>query len=68
MVSYIFICLYLLGLGFLIGCYFETRTGIYSGDDTPFEQCLTAIFSPIIALVWLFYWTINEFFGFDKEK
>lgn len=62
----ILISLYALGLGFLLGEYYadcEEQYDRYCG--ILYEKCLKVIFSPFMAIVYIFVWIKRVFFGFN---
>lgn len=62
---WILILLYTLGLGFFIGEYFADNTPkwVRVVSSTPFEKILVFLFGPVLAVVWLYFWIKQEFFG-----
>ena len=62
---WILILLYTLGLGFFIGEYFADNIPkwVRAESSTPFEKILFFICGPIFAVVWLYVWIKQEFFG-----
>lgn len=63
---WILISLYALGLGFLLGIYYSNNTESYEREDvSPFGKILCFLFSPLIAIVWLFTWIKRVFFGLE---
>ena len=66
---WILISLYALGLGFLLGIYYADSTESFERreDVSPFEKVLCFLFSPFIAIVWLFTWIKRVFFGLDND-
>ena len=65
---WILISFYALGLGFLLGVYYSNNTESYEREDaSPFEKILCFLFSPFIAIVWLFTWIKRVFFGLDND-
>ena len=65
---WILISLYALGLGFLLGVYYADSTESFEREDvSPFEKILCFLFSPFIAIVWLFTWIKRVFFGLDND-
>ena len=65
---WILISLYALGLGFLLGIYYSNNAEPYEREGaSPFEKILCFLFSPFIAIVWLFTWIKRVFFGLDND-
>ena len=65
---WILISLYALGLGFLLGIYYSNNAEPYGREDaSPFEKILCFLFSPFVAIVWLFTWIKRVFFGLDND-
>ena len=63
---WILISLYALGLGFLLGIYYSNNAEPYEREDvSPFGKILCFLFSPLIAIVWLFTWIKRVFFGLE---
>ena len=62
---WILILLYALGLGFLLGMYYSDSTEPFEREKA--ESTLVKIsyflFSPLIAIIWLFTWIKRVFFG-----
>lgn len=65
---WILISLYALGLGFLLGIYYSNNTEPFEREDaSQFEEILCFLFSPFIAIVWLFTWIKRVFFGLNND-
>lgn len=65
---WILISLYALGLGFLLGIYYSNNMESFEREDvSPFEKILCFLFSPFVAIVWLFTWIKRVFFGLDND-
>lgn len=62
---WILILLYTLALGFFIGEYFAANTPNWmrAESSTPFEKVLFFLCGPVLAVVWLYIWIVQEFFG-----
>lgn len=62
---WILISFYALGLGFLLGMYYSDSTEPFEREKA--ESTLVKIsyflFSPLIAIIWLFTWIKRVFFG-----
>ena len=62
---WILISFYALGLGFLLGMYYSDSTESFEREKA--ESTLVKIsyflFSPLIAIIWLFTWIKRVFFG-----
>jgi hypothetical protein len=65
----ILILLYTLGLGFLLGIYYSDSTEPFERTEaeSPFVKILYFLFSPLIAIIWLFTWIKRVFFGLDEK-
>ena len=62
---WILISLYVFGTGFFIGEYFADNIPkwVRAESSTPFEKILSFLFGPVLAVVWLYFWIKQEFFG-----
>ena len=62
---WILISLYAFGTGFFIGEYFADNTPkwVRAESSTPFEKIMLFLFGPYLAVVWLYAWIKQEFFG-----
>ena len=62
---WILISFYSLGLGFLLGEYYTDNVESFNRAciGAPFEKLFVFLFSPLVAIIWLYVWIKQEFFG-----
>lgn len=62
---WILVLLYVFGTGFFLGEYYADNSPKWERvvSSTPFEKILVFCLGPVLAVIWLYIWIVQEFFG-----